>query len=79
MSNQTFIKNNFNIQNNLNSKKTALNNNLSGNNTNRHLSATHINNLTKEQVKKNSNLKKLNQHSHSDSSNSFIRQEIMVK
>lgn len=79
MSNQTFIKNNFNIQNNLNSKKTALNNNFSGNNTNRHLSATHINNLTKEQVKNNSNLKKLNQHSHSDSSNSFIRQEIMVK
>jgi len=70
MSNQAYNKNNFNTKNNLNTTKTALNN--------RHLSAT-LNNSIKPQVNNNLNLKKLNQQSHSDSSNSFIRQEIMVK
>lgn len=71
MSNQAYNKNNF-TQNNLNTTKTALNN-VTGSSANRLLSAK-LNKSIKHQVNNNLNLKKLNQNSHSDSSNSFIRQ-----
>lgn len=88
MSNQTFkinptnnINSNFNTRtaaNNTNNLYTVNNKNIA----NRHLTAsgTHPNSTTnRAQANQNPHLKKFNQQSHSDSSNSFIRQEIMVK
>lgn len=76
MSNLT--QNNLNFNTNSNTAKTALNNNNNNNtktsNTNRHLTASHPNSTIKTQINHNPHLKKLNQQSHSDSSNSFIRQ-----
>lgn len=84
MSKQTTNTNTHNFStlihntNNTGTSKTALNNSTSTT-TNRHLTASHPNHTIKSQINRNPHLKKLNQQSHSDSSNSFIRQEIMVK
>lgn len=63
---------NFNTLSNTNTVTTALNNLNSR--ANRHLTASHPSSTIKTQINHNSHLKKLNQQSHSDSSNSFIRQ-----